>query len=89
MLTPHQVADRTGLSYHVVLRAIHAGELRATKLRGRILIDETWLQEWVDRNLIEPRTVTQRHLEPVSHRPRRPPAKGSLAALRSIEQGGP
>jgi excisionase family DNA binding protein len=43
MLSPREVAERLGFSYHAVLRAIRRGELKASepiKGRYRIAIDE-------------------------------------------------
>lgn len=90
MLTPQAIATATGLSYHAVLRAIHSGELRATKLRARIVVRQEWFDEWVDQGVITPATAAH-PLRLAEHAPRarrRPQVRGSLDRLRSIEAGG-
>ncbi len=49
-----QVAELVGLSTTVVYRAIAAGELRASKLRGRIRVRASDIDNWLDSNVIEP-----------------------------------
>ena len=48
VLSPREIADRTGFSYHAILRAIHRGDLQAFEpVPGhyRIAIDE--YQRWL------------------------------------------
>ncbi len=86
VLTPKEVADRAGFSYHAILRAIRRGDLQAFEpVRGhyRIALDEyeRWLHTPARRGDGEQRET----------RPRRRPVgagasdRGSLAALRAIE----
>jgi excisionase family DNA binding protein len=53
-LSPADVARETGLSYDAVRRAIAAGELRATRLRRRLLVRRDWLDEWIDAGVVSP-----------------------------------
>ena len=43
-----EVARATGLSVNAVYRAIWNGELRASKLRGRLRIQDADVDSWVD-----------------------------------------
>lgn len=86
LLTARQVADETGLSYDAVRRAIAAGELKATRLRRRLLVRRDWLDEWVDAGVVSPPALSAIDI------PRRPAprpsstAPGSLARLRDLER---
>lgn len=61
------VASITGLSDTAVYRAIAAGELRATKLRGRLRIRFADIDAWIESNAV--RSVP-REREPTLARPR-------------------
>lgn len=77
LLTPDDVARITGLSIHTVRAAVRAGELPASKLRGRIRIHPDDLATWVDENRIHPETTTLER--PTQLQPRPPaPAGGSV-----------
>lgn len=52
LLTVSEVAEATGLSSNAVYRAIAAGELRASKLRGRLRVKLADLDAWIDSNLV-------------------------------------
>lgn len=84
-LSAAEVARETGLSYDAVRRAINAGELRATRLRRRLLVRREWLEEWIEGGVISP-AASAIDLPP---RPRPPAstsaAPGSLARLRDLE----
>lgn len=54
MLTPREIATRCQLNYRTVLRAIEAGELPASRLRGRLRVSEEDFAEWISRNRVEP-----------------------------------
>lgn len=54
MLTVQDVADITRLSAYTIRACIRAGELRATKLRGRLRVAPGDLQEWIDGNRLPP-----------------------------------
>lgn len=89
VLTPREIADRAGFSYHAILRAIRRGDLIAFEpVHGQYRIDldeyERWLRRPTRRSLAEP--------EPAAPRARRrsvadrdPAAPGSFARLRAIE----
>jgi excisionase family DNA binding protein len=52
LLTVSEVAEGTGLSSNAVYRAIAAGELRASKLRGRLRVQLADLDVWIDSNVV-------------------------------------
>jgi excisionase family DNA binding protein len=85
LLCPREIAERTGLSYHAVLRAIHRGELRAFRLCQRIRVRPVDLAAWIEQSRIgrpgaNVGTSPLFSLKPQGER-------GSLAALRSLEKG--
>src|SRR5436305_12482469 len=50
VLSPREIADRTGFSYHAILRAIRRGDLQACEPvpgRYRIAVDE--YERWLSR----------------------------------------
>lgn len=57
LLTVSEVAEATGLSSNAVYRAIAAGELRASKLRGRLRVQLADLDAWIDSNVVCARGV--------------------------------
>jgi excisionase family DNA binding protein len=80
LLTVAQVAEATGLSPKAVYRAVADGELRASKLRGRLRIQLADLDAWIDSNLI---TSSGSHEEPTP--PACPPGRnGTGRALREL-----
>lgn len=87
-MTPHEVAAETGLSYDAVRRAIASGELKAARVRRRILIRRDWFDAWIDAHVLAPATITS-----PSGRPRRvttvPNGTGAASAdrLDAIERG--
>lgn len=48
LLTVTEVARLTGLSANAVYRAVWSGELRASKLRGRLRVRADEIDAWVD-----------------------------------------
>ena len=54
LLTINQVAEIVGLSSWTVRRAIHDGELPASKLRSRYLVDAADLDVWVQGGRVSP-----------------------------------
>lgn len=52
LLTVRDVADATGLSPNAVYRAISAGELCASKLRGRLRVRLEDVDGWIDANVV-------------------------------------
>jgi excisionase family DNA binding protein len=79
--TPQEVADRVGLSYHAVLRAIHRGELAAYKLCGRVRLRKEDVLAWIEQARIE-----LEQFGPPSPQDAPPPRTGSLEALRELER---
>ena len=88
VLSPREVADRAGFSYHAILRAIRRGDLQAFEpVPGHYRIElveyERWLRRPARRNLSPPP-------EPARRRERQRPTadadqRGSFARLRAIE----
>lgn len=56
LLTVSEVAEATGLSPNAIYRAIDAGELRASKLRGRLRVRLADVDDWIDSNVVRVRT---------------------------------
>jgi hypothetical protein len=89
VLTPREVADRAGFSYHAILRAIRRGDLQAFEpVPGHYRIELAEYERWL-------RTPARRgDTEPTEARSRRRTAsprasdRGSLTALRAIEAKG-
>jgi excisionase family DNA binding protein len=54
LLSTSEVADRVGLSTKAIYRAIDRGELRASKLCGRIRVDPDDLDAWIEESRVEP-----------------------------------
>lgn len=87
-MTPHEISVETGLSYDVVRRAIASGELKASKIRRRILIRRDWFDAWIDAHVL----VTAAPAVPrgrASTQPTSLGGPGSLSRLRAIEHGEP
>jgi excisionase family DNA binding protein len=87
VLTPKEVADRAGFSYHAILRAIRRGDLQAFEpVRGHYRIALAEYERW----LHTPARTAER--EPSRPRRRatgvRASDRGSLTALRAIEAKG-
>jgi hypothetical protein len=89
VLSPREVADRAGFSYHAILRAIHRGDLQAFEpVSGHYRIEVAEYERWLRRparGRQPPPTPAPRH-----ERPRARPAidesrPGSFARLRAIE----
>ncbi len=68
MLSPAQVAELTGLSRAAIYRAVEEGELRASKLRGRIRVEEAELAAWKERARVTPRSRVPAYEPPTSGR---------------------
>jgi len=89
VLSPREVADRAGFSYHAILRAIRRGDLQAFEpVPGHYRIALVEYERWLRR--------PARRLEPPAGRPARRERKrtkpdaaerGSFARLRAIENG--
>ena len=86
VLSPHEVADRAGFSYHAILRAIRRGDLQAFEpvpghYRIEVVEYERWLRRPARRNLPSPPAAG---LPPRAQAPdRRPDPAGQLRASAS------
>jgi excisionase family DNA binding protein len=79
LLSVAEVAETTGLSESAVYRAIAVGELRASKLRGRLRVRLSDLESWIESNLVSPES------ERVEKQPARRLSAGSRAGgLREL-----
>jgi hypothetical protein len=91
VLSPREVADRAGFSYHAILRAIRRGDLQAFEpvpghYRIELIEYERWLRRPARRNLPLPPDPTRRRERQRSTAD--PAQQGSFARLRAIETGG-
>ncbi len=89
LLTVADVADLTGLSESAIYRAVANGELRASRLRGRLRILFTDLETWIETNRVHPvdppRSVSRRTGAPRAGAPRPvPPRSNGGAGLREL-----
>lgn len=82
-LSPREVALRTGLSYHAVLREIHRGALHAKQVcdGSRILIPIAAYRAW-----LEPSEIEAAQAAAVKPRRRRTTPKASAAQSGSFER---
>lgn len=86
LLSVTQVADQVGLSEWAVRRAIHEGELIASKLRGRLRVDALDLEAWVQSTRVTPE---RRAPAPVPRfTPSTVPAGGSVRERLRRERAG-
>lgn len=83
MLSPREIAERVGLSYHAILRSIKRGDLRACEpIPGRLLVDVAEYDRWRMRPAQQTPARSERRSRP------RAANRGSFASeLRAIEGG--
>ena len=82
LLTVAEVAEATGFSTNAVYRAIWSGELRASKLRGRLRVQAADIEVWIDSNVVVAAPRSTHHKPRVLvHPPRR---SGSARGLREL-----
>lgn len=90
VLTPREVADRAGFSYHAILRAIRRGDLAAFEpMRGQYRIDLDEYERWLRRPTRRSLTAPPPPAPPARRRSvvdRDPSAPGSFARLQAIER---
>jgi excisionase family DNA binding protein len=90
VLSPREVAERAGFSYHAILRAIRRGDLRAFEpVPGHYRIDIAEYERWLRRPAR--REVERLPPEPSDERPRAGNGRsdrGSFARLQAIEGSG-
>jgi hypothetical protein len=87
VLSPREVADRAGFSYHAILRAIRRGDLQAFEpVPGHYRIElveyERWLRRPARRNASPPKPTPERERQRASTEPAQ---RGSFARLQAIE----
>ena len=87
VLSPREVAERAGFSYHAILRAIRRGDLKAFEpVPGHYRIELVEYERWLHR----PARRTPPPPDPPARRERSranadPAQRGSFARLRAIE----
>jgi hypothetical protein len=89
-LSPREVADRTGLSYHAVLRAIDRGELAGKRVcdGARILVPVAAYRTWAGLDgAPEEREPESPRPAPIPRRSRAVAAAGSVERLTALEGG--
>jgi len=85
-MSPKEIAELCGLSARAVYRAIARGELRASKICGRLRSRVLDVEDWIERNVVEP-VPTSKQLPPNGWAA--PESRGSLRRLlRSQERAG-
>ncbi len=87
VLSPREVAERAGFSYHAILRAIRRGDLKAFEpVPGHYRIElveyERWLHRPARRKPVPTEPVARRERQRAASDPAEP---GSFARLRAIE----
>ena len=55
--SPNEIASLCGLSPRAIYRAIGRGELRASRLCGRLRCRTVDVEEWIERNLVKPAPI--------------------------------
>jgi len=83
LLTVSQVAEATGLSPNAIYRAIWDGEIRASKLRGRLRVQLADLDAWIDSNLVTTRGAPEEPPAPARPLRRNGPGRGLLELLEA------
>jgi excisionase family DNA binding protein len=76
--SPKEIAILCGLSPRAIYRAISRGELRASRLCGRLRCRTVDVEEWIERNLVEP-VPTLKQLPPDGRSA--PEGRGSLRGM--------
>ncbi len=66
LLSPAQVAGMAGLSRAAVYRAIERGELRASRLCGRLRIESSEFEAWKQRSVVGPRRPDNPMVDPTA-----------------------
>lgn len=96
VLTPREIADRTGFSYHAILRAIRRGDLRTFEpvpghYRIQVAEYERWLEAPVRRRDEEPKQSHDEEPKQANPNPKTRVSnsgadRGTFARLRAIER---
>lgn len=83
VLSPREVAERTGFSYHAVLRAIRRGDLHATEpIKGQYRIAPADYERWRDTPIRPRQEATPQQRRNLSR------GAGSFDRLTAIERTG-
>jgi excisionase family DNA binding protein len=89
VLSPREVAERAGFSYHAILRAIRRGDLQAFEpVTGHYRIELADYERWLHRPVRRESGPSEPALAERLPRPRKSPSseRGSFARLRAIEE---
>jgi hypothetical protein len=88
VLSPREVADRAGFSYHAILRAIRRGDLAALEpVPGRYRIEIAEYERWLHQPAPQaPAPAVERPRRQRRGSARDPSLPGSIARLRAIER---
>ena len=88
LLTPSDVADRCQVSTKTVLRAIHRGRLRASRLgeQGAYRIREADAERWIEACVLEA-AASPRAAAPPVPRSEEPPPNGRLVLTPDMGRG--
>jgi excisionase family DNA binding protein len=76
--SPKEIASLCGLSPRAIYRAISRGELPASRLCGRLRCRTVDVENWIERNLVEP-VPTLKQLPPDGRA-----VRGSRGSLRQM-----
>ena len=82
--SPKEIASLCGLSPRAIYRAISRGELRASRLCGRLRCRTVDVDEWIERNQVEPVPTLEQH--PLDGRAA-PRGRGSLRQMLRTTTG--
>lgn len=86
-LTPREVAERTGFSYHAILRAIKRGDLAACEpIPGRLRIEVEEYERWRTQPARRSENPHHAHTETPRRSPRRPRQGSFRAELSAVEE---
>ena len=87
VLTPREIAERAGFSYHAILRAIRRGDLKAFEpVAGQYRIAVSEYERWLHTPARRWATVPQPTPKPRRQRVSNTSSdRGSFASLRAIE----
>ena len=83
LITVGEVVEVTGLSANAIYRAIWDGELRASKLRGRLRVQLADLDAWVDSNRVTTRGANEEPPAPARPLGQNGPGRGLRELLET------
>jgi excisionase family DNA binding protein len=88
VLAPKEIAERTGFSYHAILRAIRRGDLTAYEpIPGQYRIELADYDRWLRKPVRPPEPPEPRQQQDTLRKARKATSSepGSVARLRAIE----